>query len=249
VKRLEDRVVVVTGGSRGLGRAIAIEAGREGARVVVGYRRREREAAETIDAVRAAGAADASSIVLDVRDAASVESGFARVLEVHGRIDGLVTSAGIVSDGWFATLPVEQWDDVVRTNLGGTMLSVRAVLRSMIARKSGSIVALASIAGLKGSSGQASYAASKGGILALVRTIAVEVGRQGVRVNALAPGLIDAGMVKATPADRIAKVKEHIPLGRLGDPRELARAAVFLLSDDAGYVTGQTLVVDGGLTS
>ncbi|HEY8431961.1 MAG TPA: SDR family oxidoreductase [Sandaracinaceae bacterium] len=243
--RLADRVVAVTGGSRGLGRAIALEAAREGARVVVGYRRREREALEVV----AEAGAGASAIALDVRDPASVEAFFARVLETHGTIDGLVTSAGIVSDGWLATTPLERWDDVVTTNLRGTMLSIRGVLRAMMAKKRGSIVALASVTAMRANPGQASYAASKGGIVAMVRTLAAEVGRYGIRVNALAPGLFDAGMLKATPPAHKERMREHIPLGRFGDARELARAAVFLLSDDASYVTGHTLVVDGGLSA
>lgn len=243
--RLEHRVVVVTGGSRGLGRAIALEAAAEGARVIVGYRRREREASEV---AREAGSG-AAAMSLDVRDPASVESFFARVIGEHGRVDGLVTSAGIVSDGWLATTPIELWDDVIGTNLRGTMLTIRGVLRSMMSEKQGSIVALASVAALRANPGQASYAASKGGIVALVSTLAAEVGRHGIRVNALAPGLFDAGMVKATPPAHREKMRERIPLGRLGNARELARAAMFLLSDDASYVTGQTLVVDGGLSA
>ncbi|AKF04263.1 SDR family NAD(P)-dependent oxidoreductase [Sandaracinus amylolyticus] len=245
MKRLEDRVVIVTGGSRGLGRAIAIEAAAEGARVVVAYRRREREAREVVDAIGPSSCA----IAVDVRDVASVDRLFAQVLETHGRVDGLVTSAGIVSDGWLATLPIEQWDDVVTTNLRGTMATVRAALRPMIARKSGAIVALSSIAASRASPGQASYAATKGAIESMARTLAAEVARHGVRVNALAPGLIDAGMVKATPLDRVTAAMTRIPLGRLGRAREIARAAVFLLSDDASYVTGHTLVVDGGLSA
>lgn len=245
MKRLEERVIVVTGASRGLGRAIAVDAAAEGARVVVGYRRRERDAQQVVEAC----GEGASAIAVDVRDPASVEAFFARVIDAHGRVDGLVTSAGIVSDGWLATTPVEQWDDVVSTNLRGTMLSVRGVLRAMMAAKGGSIVALASVAGLRANPGQASYAASKGGILALVRTLAAEVGRHGIRVNAIAPGVFDAGMLKATPKKHRDAMKERIPLGRLGEAEELARAATFLLSDDASYVTGHTLVVDGGLAA
>ncbi len=241
--RLEGRVVVVTGGSRGLGRAIALDAATEGARVVVGFRRREREAQEVV----AEAGKGALALALDVRDAASVDAFFARVLEACGTIDGLVTSAGIVSDGWLATLPVDQFDDVVTTNLRGTMLAARAVLRPMMAKKRGSIVALTSVAGVRPSPGQAAYSASKGGIHALVRTLAVEVGKYGIRVNSLAPGIIDAGMVKATAPARIQQTLAHVPLGRLGEAREVARTATFLLSDDASYVTGHTLLVDGGL--
>lgn len=243
MNRLEGRVVVVTGGSRGLGRAIALDAAAEGARVVVGYRRREREAQE----VALEAGKDALALALDVRDAASVDAFFARVMQTCGAIDGLVTSAGIVSDAWLATMPVDQFDDVVTTNLRGTMLATRAVLRPMMARKRGAIVALTSVAGLRPSPGQAAYAASKGGIHAMVKTLSAEVGKYGIRVNAVAPGLIDAGMVKATSPERVKQTLAHVPLGRLGEAREVARACTFLLSDDASFITGHTLLVDGGL--
>lgn len=241
--RLADRVVVVTGGSRGLGRAIALDAAAEGARVVVGYRRREREALEVV----AEAGQGALALAVDVRDPASVDAFFAKILETCGGLDGLVTSAGIVSDAWLATMPVDQFDDVVTTNLRGTMLAVRAALRPMMAKKRGSIVAVTSVAGLRPSPGQAAYAASKGGIHAMVKTLSAEVGKYGIRVNALAPGLIDAGMVKATSPERLKLTLAHVPLGRLGEAREVARSATFLLSDDAGFITGHTLQVDGGL--
>ncbi len=184
---------------------------------------------------------------MDVRDAESVERFFSKALESCGAIDGLVTSAGIVSDGWLATLALAQFDEIVSTNLRGTMLAIRAVLRPMMAKKRGSIVALSSVAAAHASPGQSAYAASKGGIHALVRTVASEVASYGIRVNALVPGLIDAGMVKATHPERIRRTLAHVPMGRLGEGREVARPAVFLLSDDASYVTGHALFVDGGL--
>ena len=233
----------MTGGSRGLGRAIALDAASEGATVIVGYRRREREATE----VAAEAGRGAIALALDVRDAASIDAFVGAILKAHGRIDGLVTSAGVVSDAWLAMSQVDAIDDVVTTNLRGTMLSMRAVLRSMMAQQRGSIVALTSVAGLRPSPGQTAYAASKGGIHALVKTLAAEVGPRGIRVNAVAPGLIDAGMVKATSPERVKRTLEHVPLGRLGEAREVARAVTFLLSDDASFVTGHTLLVDGGL--
>lgn len=233
----------MTGGSRGLGRAIALDAASEGATVIVGYRRREREATE----VAAEAGRGAIALALDVRDDASIDAFVGAILKAHGRIDGLVTSAGVVSDAWLAMSQVDAIDDVVTTNLRGTMLSMRAVLRSMMAQQRGSIVALTSVAGLRPSPGQTAYAASKGGIHALVKTLAAEVGPRGIRVNAVAPGLIDAGMVKATSPERVKRTLEHVPLGRLGEAREVARAVTFLLSDDASFVTGHTLLVDGGL--
>lgn len=246
-RRLEDRVVFVTGGSRGLGRAIALGVAAEGARLVVGYRKRDREAREIAAEALRLGARAADAVALDVRDPASVEGAIRGVLERSGRIDGLVCSAGVVSDGWLATLTTEQWNDVLRTNLDGTMHAVRAVLRPMMAQKRGSIVLLASVAALRASPGQAAYAASKGGIVALATTVAAEVAPKGIRVNVLAPGLFDAGMVKATPPERVKLAMGRIPFGRLGDASEIVGPATFLLSDDASYVTGHVLSVDGGL--
>lgn len=247
MSRLSGKLLVVTGGSRGLGRAIAIEAAREGAKVIVGYRRREKDAAEVVARIVEAGG-QAASVALDVREAIQVERAFAAVEKEHGPIELLVTSAGIVSDGFLATTPTEQFRDVIATNLDGTMHAIRGVLRGMIARQRGSIVALASVAAFRASVGQASYAASKGAIVAMVRTLAAEVGSKGVRVNVVAPGVIDAGMVKATSQKRIDAYLPHVALGRLGRDDEVARAATFLLSEDASYITGQTLVVDGGLS-
>ena len=247
MSRLSNKLLVVTGGSRGLGRAIALEAAREGARVIVGYRRKEKDALDVVTQIADAGGW-AAALALDVREATQVERAFAGIEKEHGPIELLVTSAGIVSDGFLATTPTEQFRDVISTNLDGTMHAIRGVLRGMIARQRGSIVALASVAAFRASVGQASYAASKGAIVAMVRTLAAEVGSKGVRVNVVAPGVIDAGMVKATSQKRIDAYLPHIALGRLGRDDEVARATTFLLSDDASYITGQTLVVDGGLS-
>jgi len=246
--RLEGKVALVTGGSRGLGPAICEELAGEGAFVWVGYRRREREAHAVVRAIEEAKGR-AEPIALDVRDPASVDEAVAKVLAAKKRIDVLVCSAGIHRDGWLATMMLEAWQDVVRTNLDGTMLCARAVLRTMLAQRAGSIVCVTSVAGMHASPGQASYAASKGGVLAFVRTLAAEVAPAGVRVNAIVPGVFNAGMAARTPPSVRDAIVARVPMRRAGEPRELARAIAFLASDDASYVTGQSLVVDGGLTA
>ena len=246
MRRLAGKVALVTGGSRGLGPALCEELALEGAAVVVGYRRREPEARAVCSAIEAAGG-QASVEGFDVREPAEVDAAVRGVVARCGALDVLVCSAGVHHDGFLATAPLEAWDDVIATNLRGAMLCMRAAVRPMMGQRSGSIVAVSSVAGLRGSAGQASYAASKGGLEALVRTLAREVGGHGVRVNAVVPGIFDAGMATKAPRAIKAAYVERTALGREGRARELARAVVFLASDDASYVTGQHLVVDGGL--
>ena len=246
--RVEGRVALVTGGGRGLGPAICQDLAREGAHVVVGYRRREREATEVVASIAEAGGR-AEAISFDVRDTSSVNDAVRGLLSAHERIDVLVTSAGVHQDALFATMSDDAWQDVLRTNVDGTMRCVRAVLRPMMARRSGSIVAVSSVAGVRASVGQTNYAASKGAVLAFVHSLAAEVARRGIRVNAVVPGAFTAGMAARLPADRQKALLDRIPMGRAGEPGELARAVSFLASDDASYVTGQGLIVDGGLSA
>lgn len=245
--RFAGRSVLVTGASRGLGRAIAVGFAREGAWVAVGYRRREDEARATLDAVRAAGG-DGETVAVDVREREATERAVASVLAARGRLDVAVACAGVARDQLFAAMTEEAFDDAVRTNLYGTMHLCRAAVRPMLAARGGALVTVASVAGLRASPGQANYAASKGGILALTTTLAAELAPQGVRVNAVVPGLIAAGMVTRTDPGALARVRARIPMGRLGEADDVARAVLFLASDDARYVTGQALVVDGGLS-
>ncbi|MGE3633127.1 MAG: 3-oxoacyl-ACP reductase FabG [Sandaracinaceae bacterium] len=246
--RLTERVAIVTGGSRGLGPAICAALAREGAHVVVGYRRGESEAARVVAAITEAnGSAEACAI--DVRDAAAVQRAIDGVATSRGRLDVLVTSAGVHHDGFLATMRDEQWDDVLRTNLDGTMRCARAALRAMMAQRGGSIVAVSSVAGVRASAGQTNYAASKAAVIGLVRALAAEVGRYGIRANAVVPGVFDVGMASRMPLDQRAGALERVPLGRPGRADELAHAVAFLASDDASYITGQTLIVDGGLSA
>lgn len=243
----EGQTVLVTGASRGLGRTIGKAFAAEGAFVGLGYYRSERGACETLEEIRAAGG-DGALVRADVRDADQVAAAFQAFLSDRDHIDVLVNNAGIVDDKPFAMMSADSWSDVLETNLGGAFNCSRAVVRSMMARGRGAIVNLGSVAGSFGSPGQANYAASKGGILAFTKTLAAELAPKGIRVNAVLPGLIDEGMVRRMDRRLADERRGHIPLGRFGTADEVAAAVLFLASRKASYITGQHLVVDGGLT-
>ena len=247
MKRFAGAEVVVTGASRGLGRGIAEAFAAEGARVWLGHRTHTAEATEAADRIEAAGGR-ARALAFDVRDEAAVETAFDRVLREAEHIDVLVNAAGVNRDGWFPLLDRDAWDDVMRTNLDGAVHCTRAVVRSMWRRRQGAIVNLASASGVRASPGQANYASSKGALLALTRTLGAELAPKGIRVNAVVPGLIAAGMVARMDPRVVADKTALIPAGRLGESADVANAVLFLASDDARYVIGQALAVDGGLT-
>jgi 3-oxoacyl-[acyl-carrier protein] reductase len=240
------KTALVTGGSRGLGRAIAQQLAGEGARVYAGFLRRADAADET-----ARGAPDGgsiSSLGFDVTDAAACEAAVARIVGEAGRLDVVVHAAGLVRDSLFALSSPEDWDEPVRVNLGGALRVARAAVRAMLTAGGGAIVFVGSVAGLRASPGQAGYAASKGGIAALTSTLAAELAPRGIRVNAVVPGLIAAGMVARLDRRIVDKQLARVPLGRLGQAAEVAACAAFLASPAASYVIGQSLVVDGGLS-
>ena len=245
--RFADQTVLVTGASRGVGRALAEAFGREGAFVLVAFHRREDAAAEALAAVLAAGG-DGETLPLDVRDRAAVDRAVDRAVEARGALDVLVNNAGVVRDDHISLMDPGAWDEVLAVNLTGVFNCSRAALRPMMARRRGAIVNVASVAGLHASPGQANYAASKGGVVAFTRTVAAEVAPRGVRVNAVALGLLSTGMAARLDHRVARRQRDRIPLGRFGEAAEAAAAVLFLASDEASYLVGQTLVVDGGLS-
>jgi 3-oxoacyl-[acyl-carrier protein] reductase len=238
---LENRIALVTGGSRGIGAEIARELGRAGARVAVNYRS-SKEQAEAV-AHEAGGVAFEG----DVADAEQAKALIEAVESELGDIDILVNNAGITRDTLIARMSDEEWREVISTNLDGMFHSCRAVARKMLRRRSGAIVNMSSFVGVHGNPGQTNYAASKGGIIGFTKALAKELGPRGVRVNAIAPGYIETELTENLPEDWRGFLLQATPLGRLGAPRDVASAVRFLCSDEAGFVTGEVLLVDGGL--
>ena len=234
---LDGRRALVTGGSRGIGAAIARELARAGASVVVGYRSGGDEA-EAI-----AGEIGGTAVQADVANSDDAK----RLVEEAGDLDVLVNNAGITRDGVLARMTDDDWRSVLETNLSSVFYTCRAVSRGMMKRRSGSIVNLSSIVGLHGNWGQANYAASKGGIVAFTKSLAQELGSRGVRANVVAPGYIETRLTDAIPEEAQQQMLGLTPLGRFGEPEDVARAVRFLSSDDAAFITGEVLVVGGGL--
>jgi len=245
MKRFEGRVSIVTGASQGIGETIARELAAEGATVVLVDIQKDKLEAVAASIGQAGGRAEGREA--DVGDAASVDRTVAAVVAAHGRIDHLVNNAGITRDGLMMRMKEEDWDAVLRVNLKGTFNFSRAVLRTMIAARGGRIVNIASVAGLMGNAGQANYAASKAGVIALAKSLAREVGSRGITVNAVAPGFIATAMTDVLPEDVRKAYLEIIPLKKFGLPKDVADAVKFLLSDDAAYITGQVVSVNGGM--
>lgn len=241
---LNGRIAIVTGASRGIGRAIAERLGGSGATVVCVAR--GDNAAATADAIIAAGG-KAEAHGVDVTDAAGVEALVSGVLERHGRIDILVSNAGIARDQLMLRMKRSDWEEVIATNLTASFTWCQAVLKPMIRQRSGRIVAISSVVGQMGNAGQANYAASKAGLIGFCKALAREVASRNVSVNVVAPGLIATDMTKVIADNAKADWAAQIPMGRMGTPAEVAAAVRFLASDEASYITGQVLAVNGGM--
>ena len=244
---LIGKTAVVTGGSRGIGRAICLELARQGANIALCYAGNEAMAAETVAACETLGA-QAIALRCDVSDAGAVKTLVDAALTRFGRIDILVNNAGITRDGLLMMMKEESFDAVVDTNLKGTFLCIKAVSRSMMKQRSGRIINLSSVVGLHGNAGQVNYAASKAGVIGLTKSAAKELASWGITVNAVAPGFIDTDMTSSLSEQTKSALLDTIPAGRLGSVEEVAKAVAFLASDAAAYITGQVLAVDGGMS-
>jgi 3-oxoacyl-[acyl-carrier protein] reductase len=241
---LSQRVALVTGASRGIGRATALALARQGATVVAAAR--GDNAAETAATIAAAGGR-VQAISLDVTDSAAIASAVATAVAEHGRIDILVSNAGITRDQLLLRMKRDDWDAVLATNLTPTFGLTQAVLKPMLRQKGGRIIAISSVVGQMGNPGQANYAASKAGLIGFCKSVAREVGSRGITVNVVAPGLIETDMTRALADDAQQDWSQKIPLGRLGSVDDVAAAVCFLASDEASYITGHVLAVNGGM--
>lgn len=240
---MEGKTAIVTGASRGIGRATAVELAKAGYFVIVNFKSNEDAAGETLELIRKTGA-DGELSKFDVADHVQTKEAVKAIVERHKNINVLVNNAGITADGLFMLLGEEEWDSVIDTSLKGFYNMTKPVLREMVRKKNGSIVSVSSLSALMPNRGQANYAAAKAGIIAASRALAAEVARFGIRVNVVAPGLIETDMIKEAPAEQI---KQMIPMARLGKPEEVARVIRFLCSEDASYMTGQVIGINGGI--
>lgn len=243
--RLKDKVALITGGARGIGKAIAFAYAKEGADIVVADVNLE-EAEKTAKEIEALGR-KALALTMDVTDYTKVEEVVNKILDKFAKIDILVNNAGITKDNLLLRMSQLEWDAVLNVNLKGTFNCIRAVSRVMIKQRSGKIVSIASIIGLIGNPGQANYSASKAGIIALTKTAAKELASRNINVNAVAPGFIQTDMTAKLSEELKQKMLSNIPLNKLGTADDVAAVCLFLASEDSSYITGQTIVVDGGM--
>jgi 3-oxoacyl-[acyl-carrier protein] reductase len=242
---LKDHVALVTGASQGIGRETALALARAGARVAAAARSADKLAALASEISTAGG--EALAVKMDVADAEQVKAGFKQVTERFGRLDVLVNNAAVTRDGLALRMKPEDWDAVIRTNLTGAHLCIQQALVVMLRQRSGRIINISSVVAQSGNAGQVNYVASKAGLVGLTKAIAIEVASRNITVNAVAPGFIETAMTSVLPDKVKEELKVRIPLGRMGTPADVAAAILFLASDEAGYITGQVLSVNGGM--
>jgi 3-oxoacyl-[acyl-carrier protein] reductase len=238
-----EKTALVTGASKGIGRAICVELAKSGYRIVVNYMSDEKGAVDTLELVRKSGS-DGQIMQFDVSDFDKTQSAVENIFKENGSIDALINNAGITADGLFIMMPRRDWNRVIDISLSGFYNVTKPVLEKMIILKRGTVVTIASMAGLIGNRGQANYSAAKAGLIGASRSVASEVARLGIRVNVVAPGLIETDMIKEAP---VKNLKALIPMARIGKPQEVARVVRFLCSEDASYITGQVISVNGGM--
>ena len=244
--QLVGKVALVTGGSRGIGRAIALLLAKRGADVAINFAGNEAAAQATVDEIKALGR-KAIMIKADVAVNAACVAMVDQVVQEFGKIDILVNNAGITRDGLLMRMKEEDWDAVLNTNLKSVYNCSKAAIKYMMKARAGRIVSISSVVGLMGNAGQANYAAAKAGIIGFTMALAKEVASRGITVNSVAPGFVNTDMTKVLPEKVVENLKAAIPLAKLGEPEDIAKAVAFLVSDDAAYITGQTLHVDGGM--
>ncbi len=243
---LEGKVAVVTGASRGIGRAIALELGKQGAKVVVNYAGSEAKALEVVDEIKGYGT-DAIAVQANVADADSVQSMIKEAISTFGSLDILVNNAGVTRDNLLMRMKEDEWDDVLSTNLKGVFLCTKAATRQMMKQRHGRIINISSIVGVSGNPGQANYVAAKAGVIGLTKTSAKELASRNITVNAVAPGFIATDMTEELPEEVKSEMLKQIPLASFGDPQDVANVVSFLATDASRYITGQTIHVDGGM--
>ena len=244
---LRDKTVIISGATRGIGRAIAIDLAREGANISFNFLKSNKNAEDLEKEIKNIGV-KVKSFQVDIRDYDAVKSWVDNTKEVFGGIDVAINNAGVIKDKALALMEPDDWHEVINTNLDGTFNLTRAAIITFIKQKSGVIVNITSVSGITGMSRQTNYSASKAGIIGFTKSLAKEVASYNIRVNAVAPGFIETDMLKDLKEEYKSQIMKQIPLCRFGRPEEVARVVKFLVSDEAGYITGQTIVIDGGMS-